>query len=121
MEVGETFRSLSDNDPDGHLWVIVAKNENSELVCFNISTLRAHSDKTCIIEAGEHDFIKHISVVYYAQGLVFSKHKLDQKILNDYATGFISDALLQKIQQGALDSEETPQKLQSLVQDYLNR
>ncbi len=119
MDVGQTFRSLS-GDRLSHLWVVVSKSANKDVVCFNVTTYKDDSDKACIIEAGEHDFIKHKSVIYYAEGHAYPEQTLDRVLKGDFVVGYVSDGLLKRIQQGALDSEETPQKLQALVQAYLN-
>ena len=76
MEVGDTFHG------GGHLWIAVAKAKPSgDIVAFNITTYRPGtlgSDGSCVLENGEHPFIKHKSEVYYAGGLLLSVQQQGQ-------------------------------------------
>lgn len=84
--------------------VITASNEQNEFLTVAIDTLRSKSqDTSCIIEPGEHSFIKTRSFVnyHYAKVLNFTQ------VFNGLQKGVlvrkedISDELLKRIQDGA--------------------
>ena len=109
MEVGETFIAAD------HLWVAVAKTPAGEVVVFNLTSFRPHCDGTCVMEAGEHPFIIHKTIVRYAAG----------ELLDESAQAFVaktypsrepaSPQLIAKIQRGAIASPQTPNKLKALI------
>jgi hypothetical protein len=64
---GDTFLGGGQVHGEDHLWLIVnAPSAHSGLALLvNISTLRPNAETACIIQAGEHPFIKHDSYVRY--------------------------------------------------------
>jgi hypothetical protein len=81
-------------DPDGVLIV-------------NFTTRRPDSDPACILEAGEHPFVKHQTCVNYAGAKVVSRADIqslmEKGLLRNHAA--LSAALLKRIRDGAGASE----------------
>lgn len=71
-------------------------------------------DKSCILDVGDHQFIKHRSSIAYN----YAKELNAMKLLNDYIKKYvvkkpdISDALLNRIQEGAKKSPRLHKKFQ---------
>lgn len=63
--IGDTFR-LHNNDIDNHLHIIISDPSlNTNLVTANFTSWRIDKDQSCIIEVGEHSFIRNRSCVDY--------------------------------------------------------
>lgn len=88
-----------------HLRIVITEaNERNEFLTIPVDTLRNRTqDTSCVIEPGEHDFIKVRSFAnyYYAKVLNFAQ------VFNGIKKGLlvrkedVSDELLKKIQEGA--------------------
>lgn len=88
-----------------HLRIVITEsNERNEFLTIPVDTLRNRTqDTSCVIEPGEHDFIKTHSFAnyYYAKVLNFAQ------VFNGIQRGLlirksdVSDELLKKIQEGA--------------------
>jgi len=95
--------ATSDPDPKTHL-----------SICVNITTPQSFSDHTAEIKVGEHPFVKHKSVVNYADAKKLDMEKVES-LVNQTVKDFIaqpskpcSSQLLDKIRQGAIQSKRTP-------------
>ncbi len=114
MNLGDTLFST-------HLWVVCsAPTPDGECVIFNITTRRRDSDANCVIHPGEHVFVKQESVIAYERGrLIDLRMWSNAQKLGAKAYPPVSRDLLFRIQQGALKSDLTPQKLQKIVMGSL--
>jgi hypothetical protein len=117
LNLGDTFLNLNPYIAT-HLWAIVSTpTPEDQVVMFNFTSRKPGCDETCVIRRGEHPFVKHDTAVAYRRGRLLSRtdwNKLQE--LGFYeAQPPLSNALLKRIQQGALDSEFTPIGLQEIV------
>lgn len=97
-----------------HLRIVITdSNEQNEFLTVAVDTLRSSSqDKSCIIEQGEHPFIKTRSFVnyHYARVLNFTQ------VFNGLQKGVfirkedVSEELLKRIQDGAKKSNRLNRK-----------
>ena len=86
---------MSDNEktPSGklkrHLRIIITNPDfENNYVVITVQTLRGtFMDTTCIIEKGEHPFIKHTSVVNFSKTLMMNEHE----IINGIQRGLLID------------------------------
>ena len=100
-----------------HLWIIVTDPSKDSgaaaIVC--ITTRRAHSDLTLIVKPSDHPWIKHDSVVMYADSQVIDTIRLEQCMKtkpDDYVLQKeCSTPFLNKIKEGLLRSKFTPRKI----------
>jgi hypothetical protein len=71
VNAGDTFMFEGKDD---HLWMIISDpsidSNNVVVICF--ITYKPYLDQSCIVEAGEHPFIKHRSLVDYHAGFLAS-------------------------------------------------
>lgn len=117
MTLGETF--LNTNPYIAvHLWAIVSNpTPHDAVVMFNFTSWRPGCDETCLIKPSEHPFVKHDTVIAYRRGQLLTRAAWNElQRLGFYLRHEpLSDSLLRRIQQGALDSEFTPIDLQEIV------
>ena len=109
MNAGDTFRIPQPGTSlDSHLWVVISDPalDPDKILIVNFTTSRADSDKACVLQAGEHPFVKHETCVNYAGAKVVSKAILDlllnKGLLSAHAA--VAAALLQRIRDGAANS-----------------
>jgi hypothetical protein len=104
-----------------HLWILITEpNPNGECVVVNITSAKSTSvDRTVVLQKGDHPFIQHESVVFYAFA-----HKENVKKLCAYlASGTakqkqaLSNTMLKKIQNGILKSPDTPHEIVDFCKD----
>lgn len=104
-----------------HLWVIVAEIDTTAntAICVNVTSRRGHSDTTCILKAGDHRFVDHDSVINYSDAREMPLDLVEQALLVR-TTQFVcklhdpcKPEVLARIQQGLLDSKQTPKGIKA--------
>lgn len=67
-----------------HLFVLMTKPSGpaQQVLMVPVSTLVRHSDSTCVINAGAHEFIQHESVVEYRYARIEPAEKLVRGVDN---------------------------------------
>ena len=91
------------------------------VVNFTSFTSRRGSDSTVVVEAGEHSFIRVRTVINYKDAFIANAGLVQQAVMNG-SVKFeedCSDALLERIQLGALRSSNTPNDVVEMVKTYL--
>lgn len=111
MNLGDTFKAVD------HLWVVVADGAtDGALVTVNFTTWRPKcDDENCIVEVGEHPFVKHKSVVAYEKARLLKPAEQAQVACLCPSGPRVSAALLEKIQLGGLKSDLLVQKYQARI------
>ncbi len=107
-----------------HLWIIISDpTPNNEVVIVNVTTADLSVDTSCTIKRGDHPFIKHESVIAYHYARLISVNKITEWKTKHYYESWTSVKylLLKRIQQGAIDSEYTPQKIQGIIIKQMNK
>ncbi len=62
MNAGDTFKiPQPETSLDTHLWVVISDPaaDAENILIVNFTTSRADSDKACILQPGEHPFVRH--------------------------------------------------------------
>lgn len=107
----------------GHLWIVITPpNDQSEAVIFNLTHLGNSSDESCIIEPGEHPWVRVRSQVCYGYGQVLTSERWDKIRVGE---GFVQyqDAdreLVGRIRSGAIQSRYTKPRLREMVRAALS-
>lgn len=120
MNRGDTFVVLNPSSPET-LWVVATRATiDGDVVVFPIRRVRPHYDNTCVIRLGEHRYVDRSDhFIDYEMGRVLSRPV--QRTMSDLGAyqpnAPASGELLERIQQGALDSDFAPQKLQRMVRE----
>lgn len=111
MKAGDVFRFVG--IADIHVWMIISDpfRDPRNVLMVNFTTWEPHLDQACVLEAGEHPFIVHKTVVNYARARVVADAILEQlrtanrlELLNDP----LSTMLLAKIRESAMNSVTLP-------------
>lgn len=106
IKPGVTFLSPNPDYPTEHLYIIISPIIEERVLFVNVTTKKESSDTTCILKKGDHPFIRHDSVINYGDAKD-TEVKLIKKAIETKLFALqdpISDALLKRIQQGALTS-----------------
>ena len=110
LNCGDTFLTGDGDEDNFHLWVIITPPQAGEVVTVCIVTAHRRSERLIVLNAGDHPFIKHESVVAY----YFSKIRMVEDIEEMLARGLakkrepVNPELLRRIQTGLLDSDFIP-------------
>ncbi len=106
LEPGHTYINC------GHLWVVIAilPGTNEMALVANLTSKQDGSDTTLILKNGDHPFLKHDTVMNYIDTRDYGKDDLASRIEKRYFEKRepFSSNILRKIQQGLLDSPNTP-------------
>jgi len=121
MNLADTFINVNPGSPD-HLWVVITRpTTQGEIAMVNFATRRPPCDDSCIIAVGEHPFVTSETIILYSRGQMttdaFLEHAKQHFIIQERSP--VSDALLERIQLGALDSTYTKQAIQNAVLETL--
>lgn len=121
MTPGDTFLIPSAyNKP--HLHVVLAVRADGAIIYTNLTSRSHFTDETCIIEPGEHPFVVRQTTVCYnrlAECPAENVGSLERSIVKWYDR--LSDNLLKRILQGALDSDQTIDKYKELIATELDK
>jgi hypothetical protein len=110
----------------GHLWVVCSlPDDQGSIVVLNMTSWRKDSDdENCIILPTDHTWVKQRTVIAYERGKILDKaaqDAIDKMPAQCPRRSPVSAGLLQRIQEGALRSDLTPQDIQTLIADSIAR
>jgi hypothetical protein len=100
-----------------HLWIIITDpaKDSGKAVVVSITTLRRNSDPTILVTPRDHPWIKHESVVMYADARIIDTVMLEEAIKtkpDDYMLqSECSVDFVNRIRGGLLRSQFTPNKI----------
>jgi hypothetical protein len=62
-----------------HLWVVLCDpvGDPAEVVIVSLTTFRAHSDDTVVLQPGDHPFVQHPTCVYYSDARITTVARLE--------------------------------------------
>lgn len=97
--------------PTPHLWLILTDPDpvTTKVLAVMVVTARAHTDKTVLLVAQEHEFLKHDSHVDYSSAILVAVSRIQDCIDNGscHEQPDMSPALLKKVRKGLLTSPRT--------------
>lgn len=115
MKAGDTYR----RNYGSHLWIIISdpELEPDQVLVVNLTTVRRGHDPACVLNRGDHSFIKHATYVYYAEAKILSNRELD--VLHSRGDIMLEvpmdHSILIKIREGAAVSDFIPTKYLELL------
>ena len=117
LSLGDTLLLPKPGHETNHLWVLLTaiNPQSGEVIIVNLTTERPHSDKTVVIQRGEHRFVDRPTVVFYSDARFASLAALDAAVNHGIANQHdsLNPALLRRIQGGLLASPLTPAKIKT--------
>lgn len=100
-----------------HLWIVIASIGDS-IAIVNLNSQRRGADETVVLLGGEHPFVKHRTVVTYADARIAKKADLIAYAERQSAwCNPVSLELLARIQAGAVESEFCPLVVSKFIQE----
>jgi hypothetical protein len=109
---GDTFLLTRGTGTTPHLWVVLwgPAGAARALLSVYLTTLRPHSDRTCILVPGDHPFIQHDTAVAYGEVQRWTDERLEQLIADGIAKPRqpVAPALLERLRAGFFASARTP-------------
>ncbi len=108
MQNEESFKMLDEKAK--HCYFVISKvDADGNVLVVNCSTYRDFSgeDTTCILNKGEHPFIKQTSYIPYNRARIMAY----EDVLKLSPIRDVSPELYEKLRNGAKKSEQTPQKI----------
>lgn len=120
---GDTFTFSFDGR---HLWVALTApvGKNGAFIAVNLTSVKERNpiDDTCLIEAGEHPWVRKQTEVYYMKAREWQVSGFDSLVsygASCKADKPVSKALLEKIQRGALASPHMKERFADLIRKEL--
>ena len=122
MNCGDTFLTGDEEDDDYHLWIIITPPYEDEVVTVSVTTRRKRSETLVVLQAGDHPFLRHESVIPYAFARIRNISDIAAAISNDMAKKreTASKVLLNRAQAGLLESDFTPNGVKSFFKEVMN-
>jgi len=117
MNLGETYYRLE------HLWVVISQPDplTGDVVLVSFTKWLQNKEQTCIIAVGEHPFITLKTVVCYRDAFVCPPNEQVRFAAGAEQREDVSPELLQRIQEGADESDRILGKCRRLVVESCRR
>ncbi len=121
LNIGDVFL-LSTPPNDKHLFIVIAPTQNGKYLCVNITSKRGNSDTSCILQQGDHPFIRHDSVINYKKAREADPAVIQNQIDKDNRIQYqpVSASVLNRIQQGGMISKRLKNKYKNYLSSFLN-
>ncbi len=121
MDAGDTFIFVERAvDSHRHLWAIISDplvDVADPIVIVSFTSYRQGKDPTCILQAGDHAFIKRPTAVDYGRGMEVSNSALEACANTGKLVlqGPLQPHLLERIREGAATSQFTPEGCRKIL------
>jgi hypothetical protein len=117
---GDTFLNELSSAAPQHLWVVISDpvQDDGQLVIVNFTSWLPGRDESCVLLKGDHPFIRHKTVVSYYDAKIVPREwlvKMERAGLVVIQSP-VSHKMLQKIRDGAAQSEDTPMVVVGFLQ-----
>ena len=118
LKAGDSFR-FADARDGGHLWFVISSSQLDPVVVVSVTTWRADKDQNCVLEFGDHPFLKHKSCIAYDLAKSVSQEKLRLWIERSELQfqDPVSPEILFRLLDGAAASRRIPIKCRSVLDD----
>ena len=115
VRAGRTFIYETKNNPFPHLWMVLTDPDpqTGKVILVSMTTSRDHTDKTVLINVGDHEFVVHETNVDYGGATFGVSSKLERALGSGVATlkADLSKELLQRVRAGVLASSRPPNEI----------
>jgi hypothetical protein len=119
MNAGDTF--LMPDAIGMHLYCVLAVLEDRSIIVCHLTTLRARTERTCILREGDHPFIDRDTAVHYtATHLCQAGEPLaafERQIRKAY--GPLKADVLDRMRKGAMASPNVADEIKSLLKPFV--
>jgi hypothetical protein len=119
MRAGDVFRFT--NIADIHVWMIISDpgRDASKVLMVSFTTWQPYLDQACVLEAGDHPFVVHKTVVNYARAKVVTDAQLEslRRAGRLQPLEALSPQLLARIRRCAMQSVTLPIDCADILED----
>jgi hypothetical protein len=116
---GDTFLLTRGTGEVAHLWVILwgPAGAAQAFLAVYLTTLRAHSDRSCILQRGEHPFLQHETAVAYGAVQRWTDERLSELVAAGIARPRqpVSSNVLERMRAGFFVSPRTPHAIRRMA------
>jgi hypothetical protein len=84
------------------------KGDPLQVIICNVTTRRPHSDPTTVLNVGDHSFIQHESVIYYARASMIRYTNVELVFRHGRSLEPLKPDVLARVQAGLIASPHTP-------------
>ena len=102
-----------------HLYVVISDpaKHDGKCVIVNVTTQRAISDTTCVLQPGEHPFLKHNSVINYEDAIKTSAAAIEMSLKKGLVCSHsdMPSKVLERIIAGAKNGDSFPVRLKKYL------
>jgi hypothetical protein len=101
-----------------HLYVIIAINTgNKKALIVNLTENKAGKEQGCIINPGEHPFVKKQTTINFAEAKITDIKNLEESVKHGVIKihAKFEESILKRIQEAALSSPSIPIKCQEFL------
>ena len=122
MNAGDTLHIANPGSTQKHLYVALTDPDSGgRLVIANVTSQGHGKDQSCVLNVGDHPFIKRESVINYADALIPREADLREAVQTGIAQSdaAVSPRVLAKIQAGALASPHAESDIKAAVKKAL--
>lgn len=125
LRAGRTLllREFPESNP--HLWLVLTDpvGKPAQVVAVMVRTVTAFTDRTVVLNAGDHPFIRHPSSVHYSTATFFRVRAIQRSIRQRqcYIQEDMSPELLQRVCRGLLSSPFTVNAVREHCQESFDK
>ena len=101
-----------------HIFLSDYSGDPPQTIIVNITSWRENSDETCIIQPGEHPFIRKKSVVLYGKASIIKVSNVEYLKRQGKQQETISNKLLSKMCAGLCKSKRTSKRVKEFYRKY---
>lgn len=118
LQCGDCFLIPKSGGATEHLWIVVTEidTRTRKAICVNVTTLRTHSDTTCILKPGDHPFVKHDPVINFS-GAREMPIDLVEQALDAKTSPAVQRSPASRIRRGLVNSKQTPKGIRAICKD----
>lgn len=118
IKYGETFMFADEDDPKGHLHIIITTpSANGEVVTVPVTTPNSKSDTMTTLNVGDHPRIKHLSVLAFSFARIRTIAQIEG-LINSFDAKkcpAIKEDVLERCRNGTLESDHTPNEVRAFL------
>lgn len=118
---GDTFLLTGGPVPTPHLWVILwgPAGPADAYLAVMLTSLRPYSDRSCILNPGDHPFVRHATSVSYRNVLRWTGERLAQLVADGIARSRqpVSEDVLERMRTAFFQSAHTPNAMVQMALD----
>jgi len=118
MNAGDTFLFL--DIPQKHLWIVISDpvaNPTDPVVIVSLTSYRGRAGETCVLDVGDHPFLKHATAVFYGKATPWPKDRLEGLARSHRLEMHeaVEPGVLERIRIGASESWHTPEGCRKIL------